>query len=191
MTFFPWDSNVLEECWVEVTVSPEHYWLEIPYGLDCCPTNPPAPSNTNGPPRFIPIKTLTKHDHILRWESVHYNLGETKDGRWLTLIQSNPFDAKSDVDLYDFPKTQTVYSPHTGVTIVDANNAPVTGRCVNIHLDDNYLRRTDTFALITRGFDDLRCWGQIEVSIDDQTNCVVIPSSLYKYTHGHIRLGNL
>jgi hypothetical protein len=187
MTYFPWGSNVLEESWIKITIASERYWLEIPYGFDFCPTNPPAPANTNGPPKFVPMKVLTGHDHIVRWESVHYNLGQTTNGWELSLIQSNPLDAKSDVDLYDFPKTQNVYSSHTGVSVVDANNAPVTGHCVNIHLDDNYLRRTDTSDLITRDADDLRCWGQIEISVDGKTNCITVPSSLYKYTHGHVR----
>jgi hypothetical protein len=186
LTYFPWGPNVLEEAWIEVTMGPERYWVEVPYGFDRNPAEPLAASNTNGPPQFIPaMKSLTQHDHVVHWENVHYNLGQTPAGGELSLIQSNPFDAVSDVDLYNYPKSQNVYSPHTDVNLLDADGTVMHGRCVNLHLDDNYLRRTDTFDVFDRGTDDRRCWGQIEISVDDKPYRVVVPSSLYKYVQGH------
>jgi len=103
----------------------------------------------------------------------------------LSLIQANPSDAKSEVDLYEFPKTQNLYSPRTNVRLLDADGTVINGQCVDLHLDDNYLRRTDTFDIVDRGGDDLRCWGQIEIRVDDKMYRVLVPSSLYKYAHGH------
>jgi hypothetical protein len=186
MTYFPWGSNTLEESWIEVTIAPERFWVEIPYGFDRNPAGPLALSTTNGPPQFVPaMKSLTEHDHVVRWENVHYNLGQTEDGGELSLVQANPFDAVSDVDLYNYPKTQNVYSPHTDVRLLDADGNVVKGQCVNLHLGDGHLRRTDTFDLISRGADDLRCWGKIEISVDGKPYHVIVPSSLYKYIHGH------
>ncbi|MGO8838786.1 MAG: hypothetical protein ACLQAH_11100 [Limisphaerales bacterium] len=186
MTYFPWGANALEECWIEASIGPERYWLEIPYGFDRNPTDPLPPSIPGGPPKFVPaMKSLTEHDHVVRWQNVHYDLGRTLDDCELVLIQSNPVDAKSDVDLYSDHGTRNVYSPHTEVRLLDADGTVINGRCVNLHLDDNHLRRTDTFDIFDRGGEDLRCWGKIEVSIDGRTYCVVVPSSLYKYIQGH------
>ena len=46
------------------------------------------------------MKSLTEHDHVLRWQIVHYDLGGIQKGWRLLLIQSNPFDAESEVVLY-------------------------------------------------------------------------------------------
>jgi hypothetical protein len=186
MTYFPWGTNTLEESWIEVSVGPERYWLEIPYGLDRNPAEPPPATIPGGPPRFVSaMNSLTEHDHVVRWENVHYPIGRTPDGRELTLIQSNPFDATSDVDLYRDSKNQDLYSPQTGVRLVRPDGSVSEGKCVNLHLDDNHLRRTDTFDLFDRGADDLRCWEQIEIKIADETYRVGVPSSLCKYVHGH------
>ena len=188
LTYFPWGTNALEEGWIEVVIGPERYWLEIPYGFDRNPADPLPPAMPGGPPKFFPVmKSLTEHDHVVRWENVHYGLGRTLDDCELSLIQSNPFDAKSDVDLYSDHGARNVYSPHTEVRLQDAEGTEINGRCVNLHLDDNHLRRTDTFDLIGRGAGDLRCWGQIEIRVDDKIYRVMVPSSLYKYIHGHAR----
>jgi len=183
MACFPWGSNVLEGSWIEVTIAPERYWVEIPYGFDRNPAESLAPSNTNGPPQFVPaMKSLTEHDHVVRWENVHYDLGRAQDGGEVLLVQSNPFDAVSCVGLYNF---SSVYSPHTGVRLLDVDGTVITGQCVNIEIGNSYARRTDTFDIFDRGADDLRCWGQIEVSVDGKTYRIVVPSCLYKYIHGH------
>ncbi|HXT11492.1 MAG TPA: hypothetical protein VN873_08000 [Candidatus Angelobacter sp.] len=186
MTYFPWGTNALEEAWIEVTIGSERYWLEIPYGFDRNPTDPLPAANHEGPPKFSPaMKTLTQHDHVVRWQDVHYELSRTQNGRELSLIQSNPFDAKSEVELYQFPKQQDLYSPHTDVHLVESDGTVVKGHCVNLHLDDNHLRRTDTFDLFDRGTSDTRDWGQIEITVGGDVYRLAVPSSLYKYVHGH------
>lgn len=189
MTYFPWGTNTLEESWIEVSIGPERYWLEIPYGFDRNPADPLPPPIPGGPPKFASaMKSLTEHDHVLRWQNVHYDLGEIQNGWRLSLIQANPFDAESEVELYKesgVGKTSwDLFSPRTAVRILEADGTVINGRCINIHLNDDNMRRTDTF--ISRGNgDDLRCWGQIEISVDDKNYRVVAPSSLYKYVHGH------
>lgn len=183
LTYFPWGSNVLEEAWIEVTMGPERYWVEVPYGFDRNPAEPLAPSNTNGPPEFIPaMKSLTQHDHVVRWDNVHYDLGRARDGGDVLLVQSNPFDAVSYVGLYNY---SSVYSPHTDVRLLDADGTVITGQCVKIEIGNGYARRTDAFNINDRGVNNSRCWGQIEVSVDGKTFRAVIPSSLYQYIHGH------
>jgi hypothetical protein len=185
MTYFPWGTNSLEEAWVEISITAERYWLEIPYGFDRNPADLLAGAVKKGPPSFVPFVKWTEHDHRVPWETVHYRLGRTQDGAELSLIQSNPCDAKSDVELYRFPDAQNLYSPRTDLRLLEPDGTMIKGSCVNLHLDDSHLRRTDTFQVVARGGDDSRCWGQLEVTVNGLTNRVVIPSSLYKYTHGH------
>lgn len=189
MTYFPWGANTLEESWIEVSIGPEGYWLEIPYGFDRNPADPLPPPIPDGPPRFASaMKSLTEHDHVLRWQNVHYDLGEIQNGWRLSLIQSNPFDAESEVELYKETgvgkASWDLFSPRTAVRILEADGTVINGRCINIHLNDDNMRRTDTFKSGRNG-NDQRCWGKIEISVDDKGYRVVAPSSLFKYVHGH------
>jgi len=194
MTHFPWGPNGLEECWIEVTMGSERYWLEIPYGFDRNPADPLPPSIRGGPPKMIPaMKTLTEHDHVLRWQSVHYDLGKIQKGWRLLLIQSNPFDAESEVVLYrdDIAIGKSMYlwdlhTPRTTLRLLNADGSVISSLCMDIRLHDDGMRRSDTFHINRNGFDHQRCWGQIEISVDDKSYRVVVPSSLYEHTHGHV-----
>ena len=196
MTYFPWGSNVLEECWIEVTIPPERYWVEVPYGFDRNPADSLAPANTNGPPQFFPMKSLAEHDHIVRWENVHYDLGELQNGWRLSLIQSNSDGAGSEVVLY--PEDVKMSSAKSWDAAAWKTNSPATvlrvlnatGTIIGSHYINAGLRYDGmgyTYDL-DRYADVQRCWGQIEISVGDKTYGVVVPSSLYKYAHGHARL---
>jgi hypothetical protein len=191
MTFFPWDTNALEESWIEVTMGPERYWVEIPYGFDRNPADPLPPSFPGGPPRFISaMKSLTDHDHVVRWQTVHYDLGVIQNGWRLSLIQSNSVDAESEVVLYrddvkiGIATSWATDSPATAVRVLDASGTILGSRCTDVHIQDGGMERSNRYDIAHNG-DDLRCWGQIEISVDNQTYRVVVPSSLYKYAHGH------
>jgi hypothetical protein len=191
MTYFQWGTNALEECWIEVTIGQERYWLEIPYGFDRNPADPLPPSIPAGPPTFIPsMKLLTGHDHVVRWQSVHYDLGQIQNGWRLSLIQSNSNEAESQVVLYrEDVKIGTstsweINSPATALRVLDANGAIIGSHCVDVHIQDGGMERSNEYAIAING-GNLRCWGQIEISVDDKTYRVAVPSSLYKYTHGH------
>jgi hypothetical protein len=184
MTYFPWSTNALEECWIEVLIGSERYWVEIPYGFDRNPADAPPSSIHAGPPKFVAaMKSPTKHDHVVRWENVEYDL--SREGHVeLSLKQANLFDAESKVVLYSDASGWRLDSPKTVARILDADGTVRDGFCVNLNLNDNHGRRTDTFQFGRYG-DDLRCWGQIEVNVGDKSYRVVVPSSLYKYIHGH------
>jgi hypothetical protein len=185
MTYFPWGTNALEECWIEVLIGSERYWLEIPYGFDRNPADPLPPSIHAGRPKFVAaMKSLTEHDHVVRWQNVEYDLARTNHLD-LSIKQANPFDAESDLVLYSDVSAWRLDSPKTAVRILDADGTVINGVCVNLNLNNNdHLRRTDTFNIGRYG-DDLRCCGQIEIRIDDKIYQVTVPSSLYKYVHGH------
>ncbi|HKW29545.1 MAG TPA: hypothetical protein VJT54_09425 [Verrucomicrobiae bacterium] len=191
MTYFPWGSNTLEEAWIEVTIGPERYWLEIPYGFDRNPTEPLPSSVPGGPPKFIPpMKLLTGYDHVVRWQNVHYDLGQIQNGWRLSLIQSNSGEAESQVVLYrEDVKIGTstswkIDSPATVLRVLDASGTTIGSHCTDVHIQDGGMERSSEYVIARNG-GALRCWGQIEISVDDKSYRVVVPSSLYKYNHGH------
>lgn len=189
LTCFPWGPNVLEESWIEVTIASERYWVEIPYGFDRNPAGPLAPSNTNGLPRFVPaMKSLTEHDHVVRWENVHYDLGEMQNGWRLVLIQNNSDGTESQIVLYpEHVKTNTATSweinrPATALRVLDASGTIIGSHLMDVGVPYNGIGYA--YGLDRNG-DDQRCWGRIEITVEDKTYGVVVPSSLYKYAHGH------
>lgn len=193
-TFFPWGPNKLEECWIEVTLRTERYWLEIPYGFDRNPKDPLAPPNADGRPKYAAaMKSLDKqHDHIVRWKSVTYDLGVIQNQWRLTLIQSNPFDAKSEVQLYrdDMQGGKPVphwelHTPRTAARILQPDGGAIRGDAMEILLDEDGMDRSDFFTYGRNG-SGKRCWGQVEITVGDKTYRTVVPSSLYQYIEGHV-----
>jgi len=191
MTYFPWGTNALEESWIEVSIGTERYWVEIPYGFDRNPADPLPPSIPGGPPKFVPaMKSLTDHDHVIRWQTVHYDLGLIQNGWRLLLIQSNSIDAESEVVLYrEDVKIGTATSwetnsPATELSVLDASGKIIVSHCTDVHIQDGGMERSNKYVIARNG-DDQRCWGQIEIIVDDKSYRVVVPSSLYKYAHGH------
>ena len=56
--------------------------------------------------------------------------------------------------------------------------------CVGIRLPDVFHRRDDYLLGGERGEDKGRIWGRVVVKVDGQSYACVVPSSLFKYTHG-------
>jgi hypothetical protein len=111
----------------------------------------------------------------------------------LSLIQSNPFDAQSEVVLYrDDGKVPgplylwELHAPRTEVLVVEADEQVIHGHCEDIRLHDDGVRRSDTFNLGRNGTSDgVRSWGQLAIRVDDRVYRIIVPSSLYKCIHGH------
>lgn len=192
--YFPWSTNSLEEAWIEVMVGQQSYWIEVPYGFTSDPNRIRFAEESRGHPRLISeMKPAGNSDHQVRWSNVHYEVGEIQNGWRLSLVLSNPFDGKTEVVLYrDDHKVPgplylwDLHSPRTQLRITDASGTVVNGHCMDIRLHEDGMRRSDTFDLSrypTR--DDARTWGQLEVTVDDRSYRLLVPSSLYEYTHGH------
>jgi hypothetical protein len=183
---FPPGTNILAESWFEIRIGTECYWVELPYGFDQNPQDISLTTIAGGPPKFDPaMKSLSDHDHVVRWQTVQYDLGEIQNHWRLSLIQSNVFHGESEAVLYrEDGKPWDLFSPRTALRILHSDGTISTGRCVQIRLPEDSMRRNDTFML--GGADDVtRSWDQIEIVVDDKSYRTVIPSSLYKYRHGH------
>jgi len=91
MGFFPWGENELTAAWIAVEIGKRVVWLELPYGFDRDPSKIRSPSSQ----LEIPMKpeTIPEKD-VIRWQSVYYDFGEIQNDWRLSLIQSNPFDAR-------------------------------------------------------------------------------------------------
>jgi hypothetical protein len=191
---FPWGSNVLEEAWVELKIGKEQFWLEVPYGFTRNPNDPlVGSSTTNSPMQPVVMNLSNTNEHVLCWTNVHYDLGPIQNGWRLSLIQSNPFDGESEVELYrdDSEVGKSIFlwdlhSPRTALRIISADGERVSGHCREIRLHDDGIRRSDKFFL-GRTDKDNRCWGVCEIDVDGKTTRCALPSSLFKYVHGHAR----
>ena len=185
---FPWGKNNLDAAWIGVSMGSEKYWLELPYGFDRNPKEA-LPSAQAGAAPQMPsaMKALTNHDHVLSWESVGYDLGKIQNGWDLSLTQSNPGDGKCELCLVsqNSRKNIDLFSPRTAVQAFNSDGDAVGTTCRGIRFDDDGFRR-DSFDLYRYPCDEkIRCWGQIEVKVDKRPYQAVIPSSLYKFEHGH------
>ena len=131
------------------------------------------------------MKHLAPDDLIVPWIKVDYDLGPIQHGWRLALEQSNPFDAHCKVTLYREDNQQwELDTPKTSVTIVEDGGGTLTAR-------QSAARRTDIF----RRVDDYdfprdpdaekeRDWGTLTIQVERESRSAVIPSSLFKYTHG-------
>ena len=183
MTFFPWGPNTMGESWIEVSTGTERYWIEIPYGFDRNPHDLLPPPMPGGPPKIAStMKHLTTHDHVVHWLTVQYDLNEIHNGWSLSLTQSSSDDGQGEAVFYRWADT-----PRNTLRVVDlhGDGTGIIGVPTASHPRwDGDLQPRDVFLLGRTG-DDVRCWGQIEITVDDKSYRVVVPSSLYKYNHGH------
>ncbi|HUB68322.1 MAG TPA: hypothetical protein VL981_12630 [Candidatus Methylacidiphilales bacterium] len=185
VTFFPWGPNTLEASWIEVSMGTERYWLEIPYGLDRNPQDPLPPPVPGGPPKIIPaMKHLTSHDHVIHWAGVQYDLDKIHNVWNLSLGQSNLSNGQSEAVLHCWGDTLQatlrvldLHGDGIGISSVTRIERPPDS--------DADSQPRDVF-LLSRIGGDVRCWGQIEITVGSKSCRVVVPSSLYKYTHGHV-----
>ena len=75
-------------------------------------------------------------------------------------------------------------SPATALSVLDASGTIIGSHCTDVHIQDGGMERSNKYVIARNG-DDQRCLGQIKISVDNKSYWVVVPSSLYKYTHGH------
>lgn len=182
LTLFPWGPNTMGESWIEVSTGTERYWVEIPYGFDRNPHDLLPPPMPGGPPKMAPaMKHLTSHDHVVRWLTVRYDLNEIHNGWSLSLTQSNSGDGQSEAVV------DCLYAkPRTALRILDLNGGETGVVGLPAASDPRYEgEQPKNVFLLGHNQDNVRCWGQIELIVGDTSYRVVVPSSLYKYKHGH------
>lgn len=189
---FPWGADQLVEAWLELRAGERTYWLEIPYGFDRDPSRPIAGSSapTGGPKLAGAMDKLSESAAILPWQHVQYEIGKIQNGWHLTALQSNTFDATTELILYwdDGRVGSSAYrwdlhEPRTAVSVAPVGEQPVGSRCMQLKLNTDGLRRSDTFALF-RNVSDRRGWGTLNITVGEHAHELVLPSSLYCYTHG-------
>jgi hypothetical protein len=189
---FPWGNNVLEEAWIELHFPEQTYWLEIPYGFTRNPADPPAPPapQLGIPTLAVATKDLRPKDQIVPWVSVEYDLGEIQNKWSLSLKQANRFDGETELILYreDQQIGKSIHrwemsSPQTTLKILRADGRSVGSICMSVRRHDDGMRRSDTFRIF-RDPGNARDWGRMVITVDEKSYELVMPSSLFRYTHG-------
>jgi hypothetical protein len=191
---FPWGRNVLEGGWLEVNISGQTYWLEVPYGFTRNPVDPlPTGGQGHGKPSLIPaMRTLGTGDRIVHWSCVHYPLGVIQNGWQLDLQLSNPGDARAEVILYredsEVGKSMFLWDLHSPRTTfaIQRPGRILESTCMGIRLHEDGMRRSDSFW-VNRDAAETRCWGTAIIKVDKATYRCVVPSSLFLYQHGQVR----
>lgn len=188
---FPWGPNELAECWMEVTLETEHYWLEIPYGFDRDPNAPlPAPSGLGGPKTVSAMTLLTAHDHVLGWKNVFYDIKKLNSDLDVSLVQSSPFECRSKLILSKRTSETAeipwdLFTPKTSVQILDAEVKAHAAKCIQIQILEDVFQRVDSYKLEPFLGSDTRSFGNVQITVGSETVKIVVPSSLYKFTHSH------
>jgi len=184
ISFFPWGPNQLEEAWFEFRIDDRTYWIEVPYGFTRDPSAPLAPSEPNaGRPALAPGMTkIAPEDGVVPWTHIEYDLGLIQNGWRLLVQQSNPFDAQCLVTLYREDGSWKLDRPKTSAQIADAGGGVLTAPQVAARITDPF-RRVDEYSF-PRYPHDGRGWGTLTIAVDGKPTTAVIPSSLFKYTHG-------
>lgn len=193
MASFAWNTNVLQESWIKVSIGSENYWLEIPYGFDRNPLEELSPPGLGGAPKSASsIMPLEIHDHLVPWKEVHYDLGEIQNHWRLSLIQSNTSGGESEVVLYreDTVIGKSAYlwdlhSPRTALRILSDEGWQQNGFCTQIRLHEDGMRRSDIFRCSRPSANGRRGWAQVEIAVGDKTYRTVLPSSLFLSDHAH------
>lgn len=182
---FPWQENKLEEAWIELRLPQQTFWIELPYGFARNPSDPLADDPEHGVPSFPPaMKDLPAKDVLVPWLFVEYNLGPIQNDWRLALHVSNPFNARAEVILYH--ETNRLWDLHTPRTTLETRwpGGRHEAHCVGIRLTD-LLRRNDDYLLGGGpGPEKGRVWGKLVVGVEDKSYDCIVPSSLFKYTHG-------
>jgi hypothetical protein len=190
---FAWQGAALDEAYIEVDLGASgRYWLEIPYGFVAGPTVPRGAHDAREVPRRVPaMAQLAARDRWVPWRVVDYDLGAIQNGWRLTARLSNPFDAHAELELYrdDSQVGRSVYlwtlrNPETSVEIVQADGSTLHAMAMEVRLHSDGMRRSDDFHFDRSGGSTQRATGTFRAIVDGRTVQIVIPSSLYGYTHG-------
>ena len=189
---FPWGVNGLAEAWLELRVRDAVYWLEVPYGFDRDPGRSieGVTGKDGAPVLAAAMNALPSGAKIVPWGHVRYEVGTIQNDWHLTVIQTNPFDATTELVLYrdDSRVGASLYlwdlhEPRTSVSIVTEQGRTVGSHCVGLRLHSDGMRRSDTFD-VSRNSSQVRGWGTMKIRVGDREHELVLPSSMFRYAHG-------
>jgi hypothetical protein len=182
--YFPWDANKLEEGWIELRLSTQTFWIEIPYGFTRNAGDPLLPDPEHGIPVLPPaMKKLPAKDLLVPWLFVDYDLGGSSHRWHLTMRMSNPFTGRAEVVLHRDHGRWDLHTQRTAMEVQWPGGA-ITASAMGVRLTGSS-ERTDDYRLgMGTGEDQGRLWGKVIVKLEDESYECVVPSSMFKYVHG-------
>ena len=190
---FPWGKNEMQEAWIALKLEHKVYWLEVPYGFTRDPALEKLPNSIAGNPKLPKALKLSNKSNILvNWHNVHYLIGFIQNGWDLSLFQSNPLDASTELTLYrdDTAVGKSKYlwelhTPKTNVSITDLRGLKQNSRAISIRMHKDGKRRSDSFIFDRKlSTGNLRNWGTIIINVGETNRTIIIPSSLFRHRHG-------
>lgn len=181
---FPWGQNKLEEAWLELRLKGRTYWIEIPYGFTRDPAAPLARAEPDaGLPALAPaMKNVSADDRLVAWTKIVYDLDPIQNDWRLHVELANPFDARCKALLYWEGGQWDLHAPRTSAKIVEDGGGVVAASQVGARFVGS--AREDAFDFCRYHGSKGRDWGTLTITVDGKSTDAVIPSSLFKCTHG-------
>jgi hypothetical protein len=193
---FHWGANILEEAWIELQLPGQTYWCKIPYGFTRNPKDALAPAGPASGAAFIAaaIKNCKKEDKILSWTQVNYDSVRIHSDWFYELIFSNGEEATAEIVLYRDDKAGgkngrlwKLDAPKTALSLREATGEVIICQPKDTRLHDDGMHRSDKFRLIGKA-SYVRGWATIRITIADEQDERVIPSSLYRHADGKTKV---
>jgi hypothetical protein len=179
---FPWTPETMDEAWIEVTIAKNRVLLAVPAGFYRDPNKAiPTLASPQHQEKTSNVRFLAGNHHVLRWESVEYDLGEIQNGWRLSLTRKNRAYGESELTLYQESSSfvwQTC-APQTSMRLLEANGRSLNCRCIGINLpEEDHRERHDVFKVYGNRSHELG-WDEMQITVDDKQYGVAMPSSLF------------
>lgn len=179
MCWFPWQTNILEEAYLNVRLGETSYGLELPYGFTDDPRSQRAATIE---PRRGELRTalaLPKGTQLVPWTSITWELGEIEDNCRLFVAISNRVETVVQMTLYrEQNSVWDLNAPPCAVSIADPDGTQLVGRRVAQSRSEVY-RRSDFFDFGRVSAESPTGWGAILIAVGERRYRVIVPRSAY------------
>jgi hypothetical protein len=177
---FSWNKNTDDELLIEVRFPGHVYYLEIPYGFSSN-AEKTVIVNSTGDRSQLKHQFLVdeKGANYVEWEYVTYNLRKIQNAWTATARHFNNTHCDFNIELFRDSRWE-YHDPQISAEITLDPETHLFGKKINIEIDETGRHRTDVFRIapVVKNL-NRRDWIAVRVTIDNETQQYVIPSSLY------------
>jgi hypothetical protein len=145
---------------------------------------------------FSGVDVSKARDVILHWAKVQYDSFPIQKGWRLSFTKWNIIEeAGEEVELYREDKRNRpwdLHSPRTALRLIENSGHALASTCMGIRVHNGNMSRSDSFSINggSNERDDRRSWEKVEIDVEDKTYSIMIPSSLFKHSHGTTSWGS-
>lgn len=182
---FEMRQDALADAWLELRGDRTTAWLEIPYG--CLANDGERDSGTrkasDRPLSPARCQGFAPEHLVIEWKSVQYELAPLSDGTQVRLSQTNATWARSELVLGREAGRWDLYEPRSTVRLLVDGAEAIVAKPVELSLSEDQQQRRDVHLLRESGKG--RCVGQLIVTVAGEEQRLWLPSSLFRWGHGH------